>query len=232
MAAPAEAAGNSNGHGNQPSHRSTPAGSPALASLTHRAPVGPIPTRNWTVYLSYKWLSFEYENFLEQKNQCIRSRLVQLSHSGQAGLDLRTRESVLSAGVVMRARAEYAFIRTSFPYPSFFPRSRPREDNVERPINQPRIQRDESIWGLRTRWFGIERVSVIESETQTQPVYVVLGIFARGQVNPRERVVFIHRPKYLFLGLRWGAFRLRGLRNTVFSLRHVQGFKLYRVCTF
>jgi hypothetical protein len=89
-----------------------------------------------------------------------------------------------------------------------------------------------SQYSLTTRWFGITHTSVIKSETPIQPVYMVLGIFPRGHSNPRELVVFIHKPEQLFWRLGWAAFRLRGLRSTFFSLRHVKSFRLYRVHTF
>ncbi|KAF3060053.1 hypothetical protein GL218_04744 [Daldinia childiae] len=82
--------------------------------------------------------------------------------------------------------------------------------------------------GFGTRWFGITRWSEIRSQTQVQPTYIVLGVFPRGYANPRETVVFIDRPEQLFLRLHWAAFRLRGLTSSLFSLRHVKEFRLYK----
>ncbi|KAL6694006.1 hypothetical protein J3F84DRAFT_378344 [Trichoderma pleuroticola] len=81
--------------------------------------------------------------------------------------------------------------------------------------------------GSGAYFFGVWRTLTIESKIRDQPVYVVLGTFHRGHSNPRERVVFIHKPERLFQELRWAAFRARGL-SSVLSLRHVRGFKLYK----
>ncbi|KAI0122439.1 hypothetical protein F4814DRAFT_408734 [Daldinia grandis] len=82
--------------------------------------------------------------------------------------------------------------------------------------------------GFGTRWFGITRWSEIRSQTPVQPTYIVLGVFPRGYANPREMVVFINRPEQLFFRLSWAAFRLRGLTSSLFSLRHVKEFRLYK----
>ncbi|KAH8592034.1 hypothetical protein B0O99DRAFT_577743 [Bisporella sp. PMI_857] len=199
-------------------------------SLEQRAPTGPIATRTWNIYLHYGMNLVAYGALLEQKDQCIRSRLARKkfdAHVGEGGLP-----------VTAQAFNE----STTYPYSTAFQKilreqSRRQvqaqvhdEENSVGvgPRGQVQTSRDEWHFGLTTRWFGITRTSVIKFETQVQPVYLDLGIFPRGHSSPRERIVFIDKPKQLFRKLRWAVFRLRGLRSTFFSLRHVKGFRLYR----
>ncbi|KAE9371032.1 hypothetical protein N431DRAFT_483649 [Stipitochalara longipes BDJ] len=243
--------------------------SPSPISLPYRAPTGPIPERTWHMYLRYGLGFLEHKNLLEQRNQCIRSRLAHLSHRNRFGLQLGSRRGQFGGGVGISYEATNE--TTSFPYPPAFQQmlraqSRvplqtqahdeenqggdlgdsgdnavPGQNNLVQDDVRPQVIPDvgrlggnvqaeqvERRWGLTNPWFGITRTTVIQSETFVQPVYVVLGIFPRGYSNPRERVVFIHKPEHLFWGLFWAAFRLRGLRSIVFSLRHVKAFRLYK----
>lgn len=43
-------------------------------------------------------------------------------------------------------------------------------------------------------------------------------------------MVFVQNPKHLFRQLLWASFRLRGVSGTFLSLRHIKGFRLYKVC--
>jgi hypothetical protein len=58
---------------NQSNHSRRVADSPAPISLAQRAPVGPIARRGWHGYVRYGLAQIQFENLLEQKNQCIRS---------------------------------------------------------------------------------------------------------------------------------------------------------------
>lgn len=62
-----------------------------------------------------------------------------------------------------------------------------------------------------------------------EPFYMVVGIFPRGRGVPRETVVFVQRPQFLFWQLFWVVWRLRGVSDMFFSLRHIKGFKCYKV---
>ena len=62
-----------------------------------------------------------------------------------------------------------------------------------------------------------------------QQIYLVLGLFSSSRPGPREEIVFVTDPQRLFRKLRWGIFKLRGVWSSVFSLRSVQGFRLYEV---
>lgn len=79
---------------------------------------------------------------------------------------------------------------------------------------------------------GIEREWRISHETRLQPVYVVVGVFPRGHVNPLERVVFVHKPKNLFWELFWAAFCLRGVTGTFFSLKHIKIQAVQGMCVW
>lgn len=85
---------------------------------------------------------------------------------------------------------------------------------------------------LNTTFFetGISREWGLGHETHVQPVYLVVGLFPRGHANPQERVAFVHKPKNLFWQICWAAICLRGVTGTFFSLKHVKGFRLYKVC--
>lgn len=209
------------------------------------------------MYLRHNLGLVEYKNLLEQKNQCIRSRLAHVSLTNKMG------PHVQLGGFISQVAAE----STNFPYPTAFQKmfrvqsgvqvqtqahdeenrgrdlgdnAAPGQNNLAHEGARTPVMPDAGGYGehvrvewrlsLTSRWFGITRTTAIESETHVQPLYVVLGIFPRGHSNPRERVVFIHKPKQLLWGLRWAAFRLRGL-STFFSLIHVKSFRLYRVRT-
>ncbi|KAK3986132.1 hypothetical protein QBC44DRAFT_248816 [Cladorrhinum sp. PSN332] len=205
----------------------SPTQSTVKVSLSRRAPTGPIPTRRWHMYFSYGFGSIDYDSTIEQKNQCIRSQLTDISYRSQFHVSRRLgiERSVRSAG---------------FPYPPVFrqlvdteeaertldtaTRASPRENKPEESSIQQRVLR---FW-VRIFSLKIERTSAVEAVTYSQPVYLVVGVFPRGRTNPRERVVFVDNPNHLFWHIRWASFRLRGLRSTLFSLRHVKGLKLYK----
>jgi hypothetical protein len=91
-------------------------------------------------------------------------------------------------------------------------------------------------WGLQfygRRIFDVDisvsRTSGRTMEVTVQPIYVVVGIFARGHSHPLETVVFLTKPQQLFWRLWWAVFRLRGWRETFLSLRHVKAVRLYQV---
>lgn len=218
-------------------------------SLAQRAPAGPIPTRIRQVYLRYSAGFMGYKDVLEQKNQYVRSRQAHMSIK----FDITLHDPQAS-------RINTVNEATDFPYPTVFRKAilaqhdeenrgrdfagenatsgqthRTQEEGARLPVEldvngQQTLVKVGREWSITNRIFGIMYSSTIEYETQVQPVYVVLGIFPRGYPNPRERVVFIHKPKHLFWKLSWAAFRLRGLSSTLFSLRHVRGFRVYRVC--
>lgn len=172
--------------------------SPTPISLTQRAPTGPIPTRTWHMYLRGV---LEYKNHLEQRNQCIRSRVSHLYHT-TFGWTVRIGRTQLGRGV--------ASFENSFPYPAAYQsKTQMREPRCVQEHNE-HYEHIERPWGFTNSWFGITRTSAIDSENMmVQPVYVVIGIFRRGCSNPRERVVFINNPKRLFWGISWATFRLR-----------------------
>ena len=84
------------------------------------------------------------------------------------------------------------------------------------------------ISGLNGR-FGISKATVHGNEVPITPVYMVFGIIDRNSSVPHERIVFISKPHELFWRLRWAIFRLRGVGRTLFSLKHIKEFRLYRV---
>lgn len=252
------------GHLDEESHRRNPSrevDSQASISLAQRAPAGPIPTRTWNAYLKYGINHVELEKLLEQKNQCVRSRLAHRS--------LNFHVSIEGSQGIGTASGDVSNKRTSYPYPASFQRTIPTQSAIwVNPLPQDaenrvatdgrdsapesknsaqgeiptpmyayalgqaaQSERREWRWGVTTRWFGIIRTTAIEMDTTEQPVYVVLGVFTRGYSTPRERVVFIHKPKQFFWRLSWAVFRLRGVGRTFFSLRHVKGFRLYKVRT-
>jgi hypothetical protein len=95
---------------------------------------------------------------------------------------------------------------------------------------QAQAERIEWKTSFSTPVFGVTRTSAIEFESRIQPTYIMLGLFLRGYPNPKERVVFVDKPDQLFSKLRWATFRLRGMRGTLLSLKHLKGFRLYKVC--
>lgn len=124
-------------------------------------------------------------------------------------------------------RAETSNERVGFPYPSFY---RKLLINGEPPET---LQKEPQKWdfhnafaeGKITKEWEVAEYMVIK-----HAIYVVVGIFPHGHANPRERVVFVKKPEHLFWGLLWASLRLRGVFGTFLSLRHVKGFRLYKVC--
>ncbi|KAI0531553.1 hypothetical protein GGR58DRAFT_508365 [Xylaria digitata] len=67
--------------------------------------------------------------------------------------------------------------------------------------------------GLECGWFGISWDLQKEADFIEHLTYVVIGIFRHGHLHPHERVVFVHKPEYLFPKLHWAIYRLRGIRG-------------------
>ncbi|KAK4165550.1 hypothetical protein QBC43DRAFT_315449 [Cladorrhinum sp. PSN259] len=205
---------------------------PTPVSLSRRAPTGPIPTRRWHMYFSYGFGSIDYDNTLEQKNHCIRSQLA----------DTAFRSKMHTSKMFGSLSAERSVRNAGFPYPPRFRQLMDSEEACKSPgqtasqetfrdsevDDDPSIQQRVIKFVIKILSFKIERTSAVEEMVHSQPVYLVVGIFPRGQSNPRERVVFVEDPAYLLWSLRWALFRLRGIRSTFFSLRHVQGLRLYK----
>lgn len=194
-------------------------------SLGKRAPAEPIPERTWKFNLDVSKGLYSYEYVLSQRNQCIRS---QRGYT-KAHFEGRDRPSP-SVGITRE---------DSFPYPAEFRRLAKLDEGhdieiggakppAERFPNEIQTYRAKEI-ALTYRLFGISRTSVRISIARALPVYVVLGIFPRGQPNPVERIMFCNQPKRLFRKLGWEILFLRGFWKTFFSLRHVKGFRLYKV---
>ncbi|KAI1660466.1 hypothetical protein F4813DRAFT_350041 [Daldinia decipiens] len=227
-------------------------------SLTRQAPTEPIPKRIWHTYTSYAFGRIEHEYALEQKNQCIRSQLGSTTttrssvNSFMHGVahtvgviqprftfdrsDFPYPASFLSAinePDRSRRQGNGEDIMNADPSPE---RNDPAQEergilttvNTRKSAEHQLSKFKNRKLGFGTRWFGITRWSEIRSQTPVQPTYIVLGVFPRGYANPRETVVFIDRPEQLFLRLHWAAFRLRGLTSSLFSLRHVKEFRLYK----
>jgi len=60
------------------------------------------------------------------------------------------------------------------------------------------------------------------------PVFIIIGLFDGPDMMPKERIVYIHRPRWIFWNLWWAIVRLRGLRY-LFSLKDCSSFGLYSV---
>jgi hypothetical protein len=63
-----------------------------------------------------------------------------------------------------------------------------------------------------------------------EPIYpfLVFGLFKGKSQVPQERLFFVRHPKWLFWQLWWNIILLRGF-GYFFSLKDVQGFRLYNV---
>jgi hypothetical protein len=92
---------------------------------------------------------------------------------------------------------------------------------VERVTKEPDIEgqqqpsdRNSRLWNEMGRKF----------ETQ----YVVTGLFSRIDGMPREHMIKVEKPAYLFWYMSWDIIRLRGI-SAFFSLKGVKGFALYKV---
>lgn len=229
---------NGNDDGGQPTHgdndrldhntphprlHPTDAAAPTTVSLAQRAPTAPIPTRTWIMYLRIKNLaSFNLKYLLGKKNHCIRSQTVAVWRGTAAELS-----PALGFGVGQNEAVNHETV--GFPYPSLY-LTRIRERLLTRTV-------ETRTWGfgfqsafkffecgISREWEFTDRV-VFES-----PIYMIVGFFPRGHSNPQERVVFVHEPNQLFWKLCWAAFRLRGMFGTFLSLRHIKGFRIYKVC--
>ncbi|KAF5588145.1 hypothetical protein FPANT_6677 [Fusarium pseudoanthophilum] len=184
-------------------------------SLSQPAPAGPIPTTAWHAYFSYGIGHLDYNGLVEQRTPCIRS----LRHQWNV-----KSESFLLGSVAQgmpQLSSTYEINETAtFPYPKAYQELMnpiPRHDEEhgtvdgETPPAQHEAQAERIEWKttFSTPVFGIERTSAIEFESRIQPTYVLLGLFLRGNPNPKERVVFVDQPDQLFSKLRWATFRIR-----------------------
>ncbi|SCV36860.1 uncharacterized protein FFB14_06290 [Fusarium fujikuroi] len=209
-------------------------------SLSQPAPAGPIPTTAWHAYFSYGIGHLDYNGLLEQRTPCIRSLREQWNVKSQFFLQPPAAQGVpqLSSNYEINETA-------TFPYPKayrevMFPLNPiPRRDEehgaadgenspTQQDVRQAQAERIEWKTSFSTPIFGVTRTSAIEFESRIQPTYVMLGLFLRGYPNPKERVVFVDKPEQLFSKLRWATFRLRGMRGTLLSLKHLKGFRLYK----
>ncbi|KAF5553493.1 hypothetical protein FNAPI_6725 [Fusarium napiforme] len=205
----------------------------APVSLSQPAPAGPIPTTAWHAYFSYGIGHLDYNGLVEQRTPCIRSLRHQWNVKSQFFLQPPAAQGMpqLSSNYEINETA-------TFPYPKAYqelmkpiPRRDEEHGTVDgetSPTRQAQAERIEWKTTFSTPVFGIERTSAIEFESRIQPTYVVLGLYLRGNPNPKERVVFVDKPDQLFSKLRWATFRLRGMRGTLLSLKHLKGFRIYK----
>ncbi|KAL9572289.1 hypothetical protein ACKAV7_003490 [Fusarium commune] len=191
-------------------------------SLSQPAPAGPIPTTAWHAYFSYGIGHLDYSGLLEQRNPCIRSLRYQRTVKNKFFLQAP------AAGGMPQLSSNYEITESAtFPYPKtyqevMFPLNPiPRHDEehgaadseispTQHDPRQAQAERIEWKTSFSTPVFGVTRTSAIEFESRIQPTYVVLGLFLRGNPNPKERVVFVDKPDQLFSKLRWATFRLQG----------------------
>ncbi|EKJ70215.1 hypothetical protein FPSE_09589 [Fusarium pseudograminearum CS3096] len=212
-------------------------------SLSHPAPAVPIPTKTWHTYFSYGIGHTEYDTIIGQQNACIRTLRQERKIKSQWFLKPPAAEGMPQLGANFESSTESA----TFPYPEAFRKvmfpttSVPQRDeehgNSRSDLADHEIPRLPEAGMIKkksfvsTPVFGVSRTTAIEVESRIQPTYVVLGIFPRGALNPKERIVFIDRPEQFFSKLRWATFRIRGMRGTLLSLKHLAAFRLYR-CDF
>nr|RBQ94716.1 hypothetical protein FVER53263_20694 [Fusarium verticillioides] len=206
----------------------------APVSLSQPAPAGPIPTTAWNAYFSYGIGHLDYNGLVEQRNPCIRSLRHQWNVKSESFLQPPAAQGM------PQSSSNYEINETAtFPYPKAYqklmnPTPRHDEENGtvdgETSLAQHEAQAERIEWKttFSTPFFGIEGTSAIEFESRIQPTYLVLGLFLRGNPNPKERVVFVDKPDQLFSKLRWATFRLRGIGGTVLSLKNLKGFRLYK----
>ncbi|KAG8671019.1 hypothetical protein FPOAC2_04327 [Fusarium poae] len=208
-------------------------------SLLHPAPATPIPTTSWHTYLSYGAGQIEYDTIVSQRNPCIRTLRQERRAKSRWFLQPPAAQGMPQLGANVESTQS-----AMFPYPEAFkqvmfpvnPVPRRDEEHGDTDGNSvdlqnprpPETERIEQRALVSTSVFGISRTTAIEFESRNQPTYVVLGIFSRGALNPKERIVFIDKPEQFFSKLRWGSFRLRGMRGTLLSLKHLAAFRLYK----
>lgn len=211
-----------------------------ILSLSQRAPDRQIPTRTWYMQISYLIGRMEYTNRLAQENPCIRSQQGNESLTNAFSLTLG------SSPVPFGVSGDHNYETQGFPYPSKFqklveaqtPAGQQHQIPVPPTTSSTFFVQEQSNLGLELAFpsiysaisFDFRYIRSMEVKRKHQPTYVVVGIFSSGSSNPNELVVFVTNPKRLFKQLRWAVFRLRGIRGTVLSLRHVKGFRLYKVC--
>ncbi|KAI0861077.1 hypothetical protein F4860DRAFT_476769 [Xylaria cubensis] len=208
-------------------HQGSPRRVTTVPTALPRAPVEPIATRFRERYQNLGSRSKRYRSVLLQNWQCIRSQ-----REGRE-MEQGNGESVLSTGIL---GGPHFISDMGFPYPETFLKAVERQpaadvgsDRVEQKTEIPASNIELSLPAVpRQLVFGYTSVKVANKIVPIQPTYVVLGIFRRGHPNPQERVVFVPKPEQLFRKLRWGVYRLRGLRGTFFSLKHVKGFRVYK----
>ncbi|KAF4341459.1 hypothetical protein FBEOM_4620 [Fusarium beomiforme] len=184
----------------------------------------------------------EYDGIMEQRNRCIRSLRQQRSVKNKWFLKPPAAQGLpqLSSNYEVTESATFpypeAFKQVMFPV-NLVPRRDEEHGNSDnnsadhQSPRQPEAERIEWKTSVSTPVFGMSRTTAIEFESRIQPTYVVLGIFPRGALNPNERIVFVDRPEHFFSKLRWAAFRLRGMRGTLLSLKHLTAFRLYKCDT-
>lgn len=191
---------------------------PTTVSLTQRAPTAPIPTRTWIMKLTFQdYLALHFKHVCEQKNDCIRSQRADVEYGLSQGPNTGATEGIT---------AESA----TFPYPPFY---RSLMIHGEQQLRDAKELKTILGWDFGLDFIAGEisrKWEITPRDVYYKPLYLVVGLFPRGHPNPRERVVFVQHPKHLFWNLFWASFRLRGVSGTFLSLRHINGFRLYKVC--
>ncbi|KAI2776494.1 hypothetical protein F4815DRAFT_346019 [Daldinia loculata] len=211
-----------------------PASTPTSnASLSKRAPTEYTPKITWHVYANFPPYRVEYHTVHEQKSLCVRSWFLNPSSSIITNTYERQLSGVFSGMGGLQRKREVERMRS--PYPTTFQEAvdaqrQALQGNNSRMADLPHAERNSPVRkrGYNNHWFGITRTSAIKSNIQVPPVYVVLETFPRSQAYPREVVVFIEDATQFFRRLSWATFRLRGLMRSLFSLRHVTEFRLYK----
>ncbi|TRX96446.1 hypothetical protein FHL15_002718 [Xylaria flabelliformis] len=210
---------------NSDGHQGSPRQAAAVPTALPRAPVEPIATRFRERYQNLGSKSKRYTSVLLQNWQCVRSQ-----REGRE-MEQGNSESVLFTGGILGG--PHFISDMGFPYPETFLKAlerQPAADVSDRGEQEMEIPTESNIeFSLpvvpRQTVFAYTSVKVADKIVPIQPTYVVLGIFRRGHPNPQERVVFVPKPEQLFRQLRWAVYRLRGLRGTFFSLKHVKGLR-------
>ncbi|KAI1469491.1 uncharacterized protein F4812DRAFT_470418 [Daldinia caldariorum] len=198
-------------------------------SLQRRAPTKPIPKISWLMFLEMYGARMHYEEILEQANICIRSQLVYSSTSSRIEGQSTQQEPGFSAERNINNAPGFPYPRAfldalrgyNLPYPEHVqqniiqvPVGARMPDNHD--IRGPLVSTtDELGAGLSTNCFGMTFNSTVVSEYHLQPIYLVIGIFPRGHVNPQEKVVYVQDPKEFLSQLRWGCDLEKGTHESV-----------------
>ncbi|KAJ8128904.1 hypothetical protein O1611_g4729 [Lasiodiplodia mahajangana] len=201
-------------------------------SLSHRAPLEPIGRKIWEASYSLGAGSIEYQTVLEQPLLCVRLRV----RSRRLKISIEGAEVTIGRAFAMGTPPNAA------PLPIRRPQvAMPREAAGNNPPDRNGDGAGDILDWRRlptSSLFSIDLSPVIRfklsynrlelAEVITRPTYIVVGIFPRGNSNPKELVVSLERPERLFWELHWATLRLRGLRNSLFSLSQVKDFRLYK----